>query len=95
MMYTEVDGKSISIPKTEKNVSVLIEQAKDGNEEVVKLLAENEIEGEDTSKMAPIVGAEPEFITVTRRGKKVKVRNPNFPEPKKFPKPKIQKRKIR
>ena len=95
MMYTEVDGKAISIPKTDKNVSILIEQAKDGNEDVVKLLAENEIAWEDTSKMAPIVGAEPEYIWVTRRGQKVKVRNPNFPEPKKFPKPKIQKRKIR
>ena len=95
MMYTEVDGKAISIPKTDKNVSILIEQAKDGNEDVVKLLAENEIAWEDTSKMAPIVGAEPEYIWVTRRGQKVKVRNPNFPKPKKFPKPKIQKRKIR
>ena len=95
MMYTEVDGEAISIPKTDKNVSLLIEQAKDGNEDVIKLLAENEIAWEDTSKMAPIVGAEPEYIWVTRRGQKVKVRNPNFPKPKKFSKSKIQKRKIR
>ena len=95
MMYTEVDGKAISIPKTDKNVSILIEQAKDGNEDVVKLLAENEIEWEDTSKMAPIIGAEPEFITVNRRGKKVKVRNPNFPKPEVIKKPRINKTRVR
>ncbi len=95
MMYTEVDGKPISIPKTDKNVSVLIEQAKEGNEEVVKLLAENEIEWEDTSKMAPIVAAEPKYITVTRRGRKVKVRNPNFPKPKIVKKSRINKTRVR
>ena len=95
MMYTEVDGKAISIPKTDKNVSILIEQAKDGNEDVVKLLAENEIEWEDTSKMAPIIGADAEFITVNRRGKKVKVRNPNFPKPEVIKKPRINKTRVR
>ena len=82
------------IPKTEKNLAELISQAEQGNETVKELLTAHNIPFEDTSLMAPNIGAIPEYIWVIRKGKRVKVPNPAYPKVKKKV-TKVEKQKIR